>query len=69
MRIAVGYIGGYPKLSCVMLPIAVNAKSMGDGHYSVLGEEFRESGFDEKMPEANNGKGLGYSVYGDRIRP
>jgi len=68
MRIAIGYMLG-SSFDDVVMPIAVNAKDLGDGYYSVFGEEFRAYIKEERMSGANQGRGLLYSFYGDRIKP
>ncbi len=62
-KIAIHNIGGYPNLKSVILPIVVNAEYFYDGCYTVFAEEFRGYCNNERMPDANNGKGLSHSFY------
>ena len=63
MKLAIYGIGGYPNLRGVILPIVVNAQLSYEGCYSVYAEEFRGHTTAEKMPEANQGRGLSHSFY------
>jgi hypothetical protein len=64
-RIAIRNISGFDKLKNVLLPIVVNAKYFYEGCHLVYAEEFRAYVIDEKMPEANGGRGLLHSFYGE----
>lgn len=65
MKIEILRTHGYSCLKDVALPITVNATEIYNGCFDVYGEEFRPYTTSERMPDANKGKGLLHSFYGE----